>query len=89
MLVRTSELVSEEEGAQIIRATAWLQAVKVLALTATPLAAVDNIGWLCVSRGEAAPSERQESGAEVWRKPPREKGVLVLRSGSGGSMTMT
>ena len=52
MLVWTSELVREEEDAQRIRATDWLQAVKVLALTATLLAAVDNIGWLCVSRGE-------------------------------------
>ena len=67
MLVWTSELVREEDDAQRIRATDWLQAVKVLALTATLLAAVDNIGWLCVSRGEA----------EVWRKPPKkmEKGV--------------
>lgn len=46
MLVRTSELVSEEEDAQRIRATDWLQAVKVLALAATPLAAVDNIGYV-------------------------------------------
>lgn len=62
MLVWTSELVSEEDDAQRIRATDWLQTVKVLALTATLLAAVDNIGWLCVSRGEA----------EVWRKPPKK-----------------
>ena len=65
MLVRTSELVSEKEDAQRIRATDWLQAVKVLALAATPLAAVDNIGWLCEqrrgrARGVAQPPKKRE-----------------------------
>ena len=70
MLVWTSELVREEEDAQRIRATDWLQTVKVLALMATLLAAVDNIGWLCVSRGErrgvrGANRQRPEKGVHV------------------------
>ena len=73
MLVWTSELVSEEDDAQRIRATDWLQTVKVLALTATLLAAVDNIGWSASEqrRGVA------QTAKEIPPKKPGENGVHV------------